>query len=357
MAITKGDPAVTYVPKFAYTVNQTSNTMSEFSINPATGQLTPLGQTTSVTGSPLALAISPFWKFAYVVRNTAPSSAGLAGFLIDAVTGLLAPTPTPVFGTGTSPQDVTIESTSRFLYVANQNQVWRYQIDTTTGNLGAQVTTANAGINPVAVTTDPTGQYTYAVNRDSNSATGYTIDSTTGNLSQIGVASPVVGTTPQAIVIDESGQFAYVALTGTTPGTIAGLRILAGSGLNGQLQSLGNPTTAGIAPVNLAVDPLGKWLFVTNSGDGTLSVYRINKSSGSLTLVTPPILVGFQPDGVTVDPSGKFVYVTVWGPDSPAPDPKAVAYALDPGTGLLTLINSFAVGTQPRAVKTTGTIE
>jgi YVTN family beta-propeller protein len=263
--------------------------------------------------------------------------------------------------TGASPQSVVVDPSGRFVYLVNNTNpgtIVNYPINPTTGGLPGVVVATNTGMFPVSVIVDPTGQFAYVANSGSNSVSGFTIDSGTGNLSQIGVGPTSVGTTPQSVAVDQSGQFLYVVTAGTVPGRIAAFKIQAGGGQDGQLAAVGLPINTGLTPVNIAIDPSGKWVFVTNSGDGTLSVYRIDGTTGTLTLVSAPIPVGNKPDGVTVDPSGKFVYVTIWGPDPPAPAaPGVVAYTLDPGTGLLTLVNTFAVGTQPTAVQTTGTIQ
>ena len=54
----------------------------------------------------------------------------------------------------------------------------------------------------------------------------------------------------------------------------------------------------------MAVTPDGKHAYVTNNGDGTVSV--ITTATGA---VSAPITVGSRPVGVAITPDGKHVYV------------------------------------------------
>jgi 6-phosphogluconolactonase (cycloisomerase 2 family) len=95
----------------------------------------------------------------------------------------------------------------------------------------------------------------------------------------------------------------------------------------------------------VAIDPSGKFVFVGNTGAGSLSAYTID-SAGGLTPVTgTPIQLGAnaQPSSIAVDPGGKFVYVSV------APQ-EVAGFAFDSSTGALTPITGspFSVGAVTR---------
>ena len=55
----------------------------------------------------------------------------------------------------------------------------------------------------------------------------------------------------------------------------------------------------------MAITPDGKHAYVTNDGDGTVSV--ITTATGA---VSAPITVGKSPVGVAITPDGKHAYVT-----------------------------------------------
>ncbi len=63
--------------------------------------------------------------------------------------------------------------------------------------------------------------------------------------------------------------------------------------------------------------PNGEYAYVSNSGDGTVSVIRTSDNSvidtDPNTVEIDPIKVGNGPDGVSVTPNGKYVYVSNYG--------------------------------------------
>ena len=61
----------------------------------------------------------------------------------------------------------------------------------------------------------------------------------------------------------------------------------------------------GVDPGDVAVDPAGETAFVTNSGDGTVSVIDTGTRE-----VAETITVGGQPGGLAVDPAEGLIYVT-----------------------------------------------
>ena len=75
---------------------------------------------------------------------------------------------------------------------------------------------------------------------------------------------------------------------------------------------------------------------MTNSNSNDVSMYTINTTSGALTSIGP-IAAGTRPASVAIDPTGKFAYVTNSGSNSVS------MYSIDDATGALTLIGT--VGT------------
>ena len=58
----------------------------------------------------------------------------------------------------------------------------------------------------------------------------------------------------------------------------------------------------------MAVDPTGRYVYVTNAGPETVQTFVINQSTGDLTSVESDS-TGTNPWAVAVDPTGRFVYV------------------------------------------------
>jgi 6-phosphogluconolactonase len=102
------------------------------------------------------------------------------------------------------------------------------------------------------------------------------------------------------------------------------------------------------SPINLAVDPKARFLFVANNSGGSngfivgsTSVFKISSTTGALTVAPGSPFAGSQ-DGlqqaVTVHPSGEFVYVTA-NPDL------LYAYNVNSSTGALTEVTGSPFNT------------
>jgi len=75
-------------------------------------------------------------------------------------------------------------------------------------------------------------------------------------------------------------------------------------------QVLGSPYPTGVSPTSVVVHPSGKFAYVSNAGENTISLYKIG-STGALTEVTPRVSTGpspSQPSALLIDPAGNFLY-------------------------------------------------
>ena len=82
------------------------------------------------------------------------------------------------------------------------------------------------------------------------------------------------------LITDRRGRYAYT--TNNTSGTISGYRIRR----NGELSLLnadGVAAETGNDPVDLAITKNRRFLYAVNAGDGTVSMFRVNRWNGSLT--------------------------------------------------------------------------
>ncbi len=93
-------------------------------------------------------------------------------------------------------------------------------------------------------------------------------------------------------------------------------------------------------PSAIAVDPSGKFAYVTNSGSNDLSEYSINQTTGALT--NPGSATGItNPVAMTIEHSGKFLYVVSPPPGCGAFGGRVQAFAIG-ATGQLTAVGSPA---------------
>jgi DNA-binding beta-propeller fold protein YncE len=112
-------------------------------------------------------------------------------------------------------------------------------------------------------------------------------------------------------------------------------------------QVTGSPFPTGQVPVAVMANPTGKFAYVTNLIDETVSGYSIDHKTGALTpLSTSPFLTGPEPAGLAVDPNGKFAYVANVNSN------EVSGVSLDPLTGALAPLpgSPFGAGTDPQSV-------
>src|SRR6185437_4919525 len=85
--------------------------------------------------------------------------------------------------------------------------------------------------------------------------------------------------------------------------------------------------------------PTGKFAYTAGNGDGTISAYTIDPSTGALTAVSgSPYPDGTAPAAVSLAPNGKFAYSAS---DSGT---KINAFTIDQSTGALTLVGTVNTG-------------
>lgn len=140
------------------------------------------------------------------------------------------------------------------------------------------------------------------------------------------------------------GRFAYV--TNEADNTISIYTINAASG---QLRHRGYAQT-GTGPKSVAVDASGKFAYVVNATSNNVSAYAIDAGTGSLSPVAgSPFATGVAPQAVTVDPKGRFAYVTNMAAGSGG---SVSAFTIDAATGALAAVagSPFASGVNPYSV-------
>ena len=268
-----------------------------------------------------------FAYVANLVSN-ATDLATISMYTINATTGVLTPTSPATVPTGFFPQGIAIDPLGRFVYTANTDDstVSMFTINQTTGVLTpttpASVSTMIPGellSQPGFLTVDPTSNFLYVSASDSDGATVsmFTINQTTGLLTPTSPATVFTGGIPFQVVVAPSGKFAYVV------NNLSG-----GEMTDGVWQYTINPTTgiltqntpatiaAGNAPTEIAVDPTSRFAYVVNRLDNTVSMFTIDPGTGNLapnstaSNPTATIATGTEPFRIDFDPTGKFVYVT-----------------------------------------------
>jgi YD repeat-containing protein len=373
LAISKGTAAVQYVPQYAYIAasggtggTAGSNNVFGYSIDSLAGSLTALSGSPVVEGfSPEFAATDPFRSFLYIANHCSDTSCSattgsVSAYDIASTTGALSAVAGSPFPAGTAPASAVVDPSGQFAYVANSKDftISGYTINSTTGALTAIAgspfsvgTPSGASDQVVALATEPTGRYLFALTgcADGSCAVGIAVFSI-NPLSGVLLTPPPVfpfskGVIPSSIAVEARGEFLFV--TDAASGNVLEFS----NASTGAPSALSNPQVpAGSNPVATLASPEGSVLYVVNGGSNSISAYSIALGSGTLTPVPgSPFTVGTNPVSASVDASGKFLYVVNQG------DGTVSAFTIDSGTGALTPISGspFPAGTLPISITTT----
>jgi 6-phosphogluconolactonase (cycloisomerase 2 family) len=138
-----------------------------------------------------------------------------------------------------------------------------------------------------------------------NAVAAYRINNSSAKFTTI-VGSPFpAGNSPSSVVVHPSGRFVYVS--NRIDNTISLFTI---DSAIGSLKEVLPRTPAGLTPGFLVMDAPGNFLFALNQVSSSVSVYSINSGSGALTAVAgAPFATAPNPVALAIAPSGKFLYV------------------------------------------------
>jgi YVTN family beta-propeller protein len=285
--------------QFLYVTQFQNNQISGFFISPATGVLTPLACPTVATTDvqPLKIAINPAGTLLY----TANQIGSVSGFAINATTGCLtAISTTP---TDTVARGLTIDQSGLFLYVVTGGGgIDAFSI----GANGTLTRLAIGGFNSgsttmLAVKAVPTFEVLVATDGGStNNLLTFTINTSTGAL------TPIIATTPGSSPSNPSAIAFNTPLNAATP-----LFYIANTASNnltvntvdnsGAIGTTGLTVPDSTGPIDLAVDPAGKFLYVINNGSNTVSVLNANITAGnSSTALISTVPTGGGPESIVV---------------------------------------------------------
>jgi 6-phosphogluconolactonase (cycloisomerase 2 family) len=323
----------TLFPRFAFIAGG-DGTVTSTSVNPSTGLLRNNGFVFEGAPSGGAIAVDPGGKFVFIgngLNNNTISVFSISG------SGSLSEVSGSPFATGANPAAVAVHPSGNFLYVANRDvaSISAYTIDPITGALTATPGSpffgggvGNPTENPSALAIDPAGKFLLVAETGIAKVAVYTINQTTGDLTELANSPFDSGGVPISIAIESHGKFAFVANDGDNTVSAYSIDAVAGT-----LTALaGSPFLTGGTPEAVATDAAGKFVYVANTGDATISAYAIDSVSGNLTDVSgSPFASSFRPSSITADPSGRFLYV-VNG------DASISVFGIDPNTGALAIL-------------------
>lgn len=326
---------------YVYAANSQTNTVAGYSIG--TGTLTAVSNSPLALGySPIAMAVTPSNSFLYV--------AGPGAIYVYPISsnGSISASSTGAAVAIVSAASIDISPDGQWLFALDTTTTVldEFQINASTGALTSLPSTAytvsNAVVVPKMVRVASTGNYIFAalgtggdVVFTLNTSTGAV--ATTQNLS-LGSAQ----TSDNALAVDSTTSYLYIARSGAN----GGLAVYS-IGAAGVLNSVaGSPFSAGSTPYAVVLNSTGKYVYVANRGDGTISGYTIGTGAALTAISGSPYTSGSLVTSLGTDKTGAYLLA---GANGGSPD--LSMYSINTVTpGKLILSTSTTTGTDPTGV-------
>jgi 6-phosphogluconolactonase len=174
------------------------------------------------------------------------------------------------------------------------------------GQPGGDDAGADTGVAPPPANTGPLVAYASGYGP---SIARFSVDATTGLLTSKGSIA-AANSDPSFLAVNPAATVLY-ALSEATAGKVSAYAI---DKTSGALTHINDVSSQGNGPAHLSVDASGKWVFVANYGDGTVSVLPV-QASGGLGNATDTQSVGTNAHMIVADLSNRYVFVPCLGRD------------------------------------------
>ncbi len=288
-------------------------------------------------------------------------SEGIYGYTVAYWTGQLTR-----FGAYKSinPSFLAIDRSKRYLYAVNEvgeylgkpsGGVSAFAIDAETKHLRLRNEQPSLGADPCHLSIDRRKKTLLVANYTGGNVSALSVrsDGTLGPSTDLenhegsGPKEQQKGPHAHCIIFDPSERYALAADLG-----IDKIMIYQFNSATGKLEPGKQPSIqlkAGAGPRHLTFHPNGRWVYVINELDSTMTTLQYSRQSGTLTEIETVSTLPSDFSGVSycadlhVSPSGKFLYGSNRGHNS------IVVFAIDPGSGKLKLVQHVSTqGDWPR---------
>lgn len=296
------------------------------SLDPATGKVSP-PELAAETVNPSFLAIHPNGRFLYAANETdrfaGKPSGAVSAFGIDAKTGILSFLNQQASGGG-APCYLVVDKAGKSVLVANYGggsvAVLPVQKKGDLGEATAFLQHHGSSVNPArqesphahSINLDPANRFAVAADLGLDKLLVYRFTPGTGLLAPHDPPWTAVtpGSGPRHLAFHPKGRFAYVINEINCTITAFAYRPE-----RGELQALESVSTlppgqamqGSFSTAEVQVHPSGKFLFGSNRGHNSIVVYAIDQKTGRLTYVENQSSQGKTPRNFGIDPGGLYL--------------------------------------------------
>ena len=238
------------------------------------------------------------------------------------------------------------------------SQIAGFKIDNYTGNLTATVGSpyTSGGADPISLAVRPGGRYVYVVNAGSSTSAGNLSVFLVGGDGILTFQSSYTtpGATPVWVATDSTGGFVYVldqldptnTAAGIAAGTATGngdITVYSVNSSTGRLTLVTNQQVKDANGTQLTYFPVGKTpsmvkvaaggCLLTLDSDQTVFPYTTNSSTGQLTLTTNSVVSTGASNATSINVGGSYVFLTDAGSNQIIPYTVGASCALNTVTG------------------------
>lgn len=302
-----------------------SKTLYLCSFDVETGKLELVGLAAE-TDNPGFLAVHPTKPYLYAVNEIGHfrgrETGAVSSFRIERESGRLTFL-NQVPSLGANPSYVTVNRAGTFVVVASYyggTITLAIRDDGSLGEAAARVQESGVGVNPVrqesshphSVVLSPDNRFAIAVDLGLDRLFVYKLDARKGSLTanRPAFGQAGAGSGPRHLAFAPNGRFAYVI--NELQSSLSTYAYKAQAGTFHLLQTI-STLPAGFKEANsgaeVQVAPSGRFVYASNRGEDSIAVFAVDPSTGRLTTVQDVPTQGKTPRNFVLDPSGKFLLV------------------------------------------------
>jgi 6-phosphogluconolactonase len=330
-----------------------------YRFNIESGALTRIGQAAEI-GHPSFFAIAPNRRFLYsITEGGGPNDSSISAFAINAADGKLTFLNSQPAG-GAGPCHVQIDSIGKNALIANygSGSVAVFPISTTgtLNPMSAFVQNHGSSVNPDrqtgphahCIVTDPSNKYAFVCDLGLDKVLSFKFDPAAGSLTPNDPAFVATkpGAGPRHLVFHPNGRWAYVS--DEMGSSITAYAYDATAGTLREIQSestLPNDFSGQNTDAEVAVHPLGKFVYCSNRGDNSIAVFACNPDTGRMTFVERASTRGKTPRQFEIDPTGGWLLAGNQDSDTVA------IFRIDNVTGHLQPVGDLVHSENPMCIK------
>lgn len=277
--------------------------------------------------NPSFLAVDPQQKFLYAVNEVTESNGEKHGavnaYAIDAATGKLRLL-NQVSAITSGPCHVSVDATGRVVMAANYSggsvESFPVRTDGGLGPAASVIKQSGSSVHPTrqsaphahCVGVDPANRFALLCDLGLDQVLVFKLDAATATLAPNDppFARARAGAGPRHFAFGRDGKFVYVI--NELDCTMSVFAYDSERGALNEVQTLstlpaGESVQPGFSTAEVVAHPSGKFLYGSNRGHDSIVVFAIDEKSGQLSLIAHVPSGGRVPRNFAIDPSGRFL--------------------------------------------------